>query len=201
MVAATSPGTRRRQLVHKRRGGAHGPPRGRYIRALPSEHRRGLNAVSPVMPEDDFVYSGFLNVGRLKSQSSFDGCTWRHILLGKCRAPNRDLRGPIRLKLVGCLFRYLEILQSSEKFGVFRWNDREDIGRYNPVWMQSRIADSESHIERILVAHYFLDENSDVVLSGTNAARHDRCHLQQSGTDDRICHSLDLLGRGGSSCR
>ena len=85
----------------------------------------------------------------------------------------------MRLELIGCLFRYLQILQSSEKFGVLRWIDREDIGRDNPIWMRSRIADGETHIERILVAHYFLDENTDIVLGGTNAARHDWCHLQQ----------------------
>src|SRR5438874_6037166 len=143
MGGATSPGTRRRQLAHKQRGGARAPPQGRYIRALPSEHRRGLNAMSPVIPEDEFVHPGFLNVGRFKSQYSFDRCAWWHILLGKCRTPNRDRRGLTGLKLIGCLFWYLEILHSSEKVGVFRWIDREDIRRDNPIWMRSRITDGK----------------------------------------------------------
>src|SRR6201993_2797104 len=120
--------TRHRRPGDKQQGGAHAPPQGRYIRALPSEHRRGLNAMSPVISENEFVHSGFLNVGRFKSQYSVDGCTWRHILLRKRRTPDRDLRGFTGLKLVGCLFRYLQILHSSKKVGIFRWIQRENIG-------------------------------------------------------------------------
>src|ERR1700733_13939193 len=200
MGGATSPGTRHRQLGYKQRGGAHAPPQGRYIRAPSSEHRRGLNAMTPVIPEDEFVHPGFLNVARFKSQYSFDRSAWRHIFLGKCRTPNRDLRGLTGPKLIGRLFRYLEILQSSENFGVLRWNDREDIGRDNPIWMRTGIKDGKTHIERILVANHFLDENTDRVLGRPNAASRDWCHLQQGGTDDRICRSLDLLGRRGPGC-
>src|SRR6201996_4047728 len=98
MAGAKAPETHRRRLGYKQRGGAHAPPQGRYIRALPSEHRRGLNAMTPVIPEDEFVHSGLLNVGRFKSQYSFDRCAWWHIFLGKCRTPNHDLGGLIGLK-------------------------------------------------------------------------------------------------------
>jgi hypothetical protein len=39
--------------------------------------------MNPVIPEDEFIDPGFLNVGWLKSQYSLDGCTRWHILLGK----------------------------------------------------------------------------------------------------------------------
>src|SRR5277367_2740370 len=129
MDGAGSQETRRRRPGDKQQGGAHAPPQGRYIRALPSEHRRGLNAMSPVIAEDEFVHSCFLNVGRFKNQYSFDGCTWWHILLRKRGSPDRDLGGLTGLKLIGRLFRYLQILHTCEKVGVFRGIQRENIGR------------------------------------------------------------------------